>query len=116
MSSERNNQEILFEAKFILPETNPDGFVREDIHQDLESLLVETFGGFVASVVETYQMDEIKVALLHDDAIAYTVAIPNTSMAIDKLKAIAVDFAGKLEQDFVYFRQPNGEVYFLDVV
>ncbi len=115
MSAKRNNQEILFEAKFILPETNPAGFIKEEVHEELEGILVEAFGGFTASIVESYKVDEVEGELVHDDSVSYEVVIPNTALSLEKLKAIAVEYAGKLEQNFVMFRQPNGEVYFLDV-
>lgn len=115
MSAIRNNDEILFEAKFVLPETTPSGFVKEEVHEELEGVLVETFGGFTANMVEAYKMDEVIGKLAHDDAVSYEVIIPNSALAIDKLKALAIKYAAQLEQDFVLFKQPNGEVYYLDV-
>ena len=112
----RNNNRILREAVFYLPETTPDGVVREDIHRDVEEQLVGEFGVFVSSLAESTTFDTVENVLVHDDVIRYEVFIQDTAADIEKLQRYALVFAKELQQDFVYFKKPNGEVYCLDVL
>lgn len=116
VSSKRNKNKILNIATFMLPEHTPDGEVREDLHQQLEEELALEFANVHTYVADSLYMDKDSEELVHDAVIVYNVAIQNTSSHLDKLKAVALTYADYLDQDFVQFRQPNGEVYFLDVM
>lgn len=115
MSSTRNESKILHEVKFILPEYNPDGILQEEVHTELESELVRVFGGFVVTASESIKMDKVANELVHDDVLIYEVVLEDTALHLTRIKNMAVQFAKQLKQKFVYFKQPNGEVYFLDV-
>lgn len=114
-SAIRNNNRVLRECSFVLPERNPMGEYVEGVHEELETLLVKEFGGFRVHVAEDIFLDTQTELLVHDDTVVYTLLIEDTAMYLEKAKKIAINTAFELEQDFVCFTQPNGEVYFLDV-
>lgn len=113
--SSRNNQKVLKEAKFILPEYSPSGDLMEDVHAELEEILVREFKGYTATPSESVTYDDIEKALVHDDVIIYEIAMEDTKLQLDKLTSLAKKFARILQQSFVYFKYPSGEVYYLDI-
>lgn len=107
-----NTDNVLTEIVFMLPETTPDGELREDIHEEVEGEILKKFGNYTVSLGDFAV--KVEEELVHDDVLIYTIILPNSKVYIDAAKEIATSFAKKLEQDFVYFKTANGEVLFLD--
>lgn len=103
----------LFVAKFILPEYTPLGESVSHIHDELEATLLAAFESVVVTPSVRIYRDE-EEGLVNDDVLVYEVLLQNTAMPVNKLKAIAVDFAGRMGQSNFYFQNPNGEVYYLE--
>ena len=102
------------EACFSISEYDENGEVVDDVHESLESYLIENFKGFMATANTIIYMDDITDRLVHDEGIVYTVFLEDTKKDLDKLKSLAISFAQKVGQTTVYFKNPKGEVEFLE--
>lgn len=111
----RNEGKVLKEIKFVLPEFDSEGVLREDLHMELEEVLFEKFGNCSVVASSLVMKDSVAKTLITDTTLNYEIVLEDSRVYIEEAKKIAVTYAKKLKQSFVYFKEASGEIVYLDV-
>jgi len=95
--------EALVEVQFILSTTHSDGRSADDVLDELEDKLIDENLMMIQEVADTAYLTS-KEGLVTEEAIRITVIVPDTAVAVLKVKKLVVDTATKLKQPCLYFK------------
>lgn len=101
--------------KFWLPETTPEGEVFDDVFDELEAKLYESFGSFTVSTCEQFTRNEKSGDLEHDDCLLYSVLCEDLMLNRQKILSIVKEACGELGLSSFTYQTPEGEVFFVSV-
>lgn len=101
-------------ATIILPNDDNNGNDISDVHAAMQTVLVDTFGGFTATASNGAWRDD-KTGKIHvEPGQVYYVAMDDTAENRAKLESIALFYGHMANQIAMMVTHANGEVTFVD--